>query len=276
MNEPEILIRADPEACSGEAAELITAVLGEAVAARGHAHWATTGGSTPGPIYRRLAVSPLRDRVPWEAVELWWGDERYVPLDHPLSNFEIAASDLLDEAGLSGTSGTGTGGIDVLSGRSPGALIPAENVHPFQTTDAIGRAAGPEWAAERYVETIRAAGVPTDGGWPVFDLVLLGIGPDGHLLSVFPNSDAFDRDEIALAIPAPTHVEPHVPRVTLNPEVLTVARRIIVVSTGGAKADVLGEILGGEVDVRRLPGQMARRGSATWILDDAAAARLPH
>jgi 6-phosphogluconolactonase len=130
-------------------------------------------------------------------------------------------------------------------------------------------------AAERYVETIRGAGVPTDGGWPVFDLVLLGIGPDGHLLSVFPNSEAFDSDDIALAIPAPTHVEPHVPRVTLNPEVLTVARRIIVVSTGAAKADVLGAILGGDVDVRRLPGQMARRPSATWILDEAAAARLP-
>jgi len=274
VSEPEIVVLADPEACAATAAERIAANVIEAADLRGTAHWVTTGGSTPGAIYRRLAVSPLRDEIPWQRVQLWWGDDRFVPFDHPLSNVAIAEADLLDMAATSGTSGTGASGVDVLVGRSPGAPIPAENVHPFPIPQAIGEGQGPQWAAERYVEILRAAGPPTDGGWPVFDLVLLGIGPDGHLLSVFPGSEAFDRDDIAMGIPAPTHVEPHVPRVTLNPRVLEKARRLLVVSHGASKAAVLADILGSEPDVRRLPAQLARREGAAWILDEAAAAQL--
>jgi len=274
VSEPEIVVLADADACAATAANRIAAVLVEAVNLRGTAHWATTGGSTPGAIYRRLAVSPLRDEIPWDRVHLWWGDDRFVPFDHPLSNVGIAEADLLDMAATSGTSGTGASAIDVLVGRSPGAPIPAQNVHPFPIPQAIANGQGPEWAAERYVAMLRADGPPTEGGWPVFDLVLLGIGPDGHLFSVFPGSEAFDRDVIAMGIPAPTHVEPHVPRVTLNPRVLDTARRVLVVSHGQGKAAVLADILGSEPDVRRLPAQLARRGGATWILDEAAAAQL--
>jgi 6-phosphogluconolactonase len=274
-NEPEILVLPDADACSTAAAEHIAAILVEAAAARGTAHWATTGGSAPAAIYRRLAVAPLRDDVPWEQVQVWWGDDRFVPFDHPLSNVAIAYADLLDIGATSGESGTGASGVDVLAGRSAGAPIPAGNVHPFPIPQAIAEGRGPDWTAERYVEMLRADGPPTEGGWPAFDLVFLGIGPDGHLLSVFPDSEAFDSDEIALGIPAPTHVEPHVPRVTLNPRVLDTGRRLLVVSHGEGKADVLAAILAGDRDVRRLPAQLARRPGATWILDEAAAARLP-
>jgi 6-phosphogluconolactonase len=274
MTEPEIVVLADPDACADAAAERIVATLASAVAERGRAHWATTGGSTPGAIYRRLARPPLRDEVPWGGVELWWSDDRFVPGDHPLSNAKIAMSDLIDAASFTGQSGTGGSGVDVHAGRTAGAPLPADNVHPIPTGEAIGLGRGAAWAAERYIEMIRADGPPTDGGWPVFDLVLLGIGPDGHIMSIFPDSEAFDISRVALAIPAPTHVEPHVDRVTLHPRVVDVARSVLVVVLGSGKAALLADILESEPDPRRLPAQVARRSGATWILDAAAAANL--
>jgi 6-phosphogluconolactonase len=272
--EPEIAIRPDPEACARTAAGLIAAALIDAARDRGRAHWATTGGSTPAAIYRNLTVPPLRDRVPWELVELWWGDERFVPADHPLSNAEIAESDLLEIGALSGQSGTGSSGADVVGRRTAGAPIPAANVHPIPTGQAIGQGVGPIWAAQGYAEMLREVGPPVEGRWPAFDLILLGIGPDGHVLSVFPGSETFDRDDTVVAVPAPTHVEPHVARVTLNPRVLDVARRIIVVSHGAAKAGVIAEVLGPERDERRWPAQLARKPGATWVLDEAAASAI--
>ena len=274
MSEPDIVVLPDAEACAQDAAERIATILAAAAVDRGRAHWATTGGSTPGAIYRRLAAPPLRDDVPWDRVELWWADDRFVPFDHPLSNVKIATSELLASAALGGRSGTGASGIDVVAGRTAGVALPAANVHPFPNAEAIGRGLGAAWAAERYVELLRDVGPPTEGGWPVFDLILVGIGPDGHLFSVFPDSAAFEESRVALAIPAPTHVEPHVERVTLHPRVLDVAREIVVVVTGASKAAVLADVLQSEPEPRRLPAQVARRDGAVWILDEAAAANL--
>ena len=106
-------------------------------------------------------------------------------------------------------------------------------------------------------------------------MLLLGVGRDGHLLSVFPGSPAIGSAELAMAIPAPTHIEPHVPRLTLNPAVIGAARQVLVVATGAAKASVLGEIFGPTRDPARWPAQLALRDNATWILDEASAAGLP-
>jgi 6-phosphogluconolactonase len=95
------------------------------------------------------------------------------------------------------------------------------------------------------------------GGWPSFDMLLLGVGADGHLLSVFPGSPALDSGELALGIPAPTHIEPHVERVTLNPAVIGVARQVIVVISGAEKADAVATVFGSEVDPHRWPAQLA-------------------
>lgn len=267
VSEPEIVILADRELAAGEAATRIAASLADAVAVRARADWATTGGSTPVAIYRHLAAPPLADAVPWDDVHVWWGDDRYVPRDHPQSNVKPFDDVLLDIADLE--EGTGGGGY-------PRVTLPVENVHPFPTGEAIGRGAGAAWCAAALADELRAAGLPQQAGWPVFDLMLLGIGPDGHILSVFPGSEAFDATELALAVPAPTHIEPRVERVTLNPAVVEVARQVIVVVHGAEKAPALAEVLGPELDPRRWPAQLARRAGAVWILDEAAASGLPN
>jgi 6-phosphogluconolactonase len=142
------------------------------------------------------------------------------------------------------------------------------------TSEAIAGNHDTDWCAAQYAEMLRAGGPPLENGWPVFDVALLGVGPDGHVLSVFPGSATFDRSEVVLGVPAPTHVEPHVARVTLNPAVLGVARTVFVVAHGESKAEILPDVLHGPRDPRRLPAQLARRGGATWILDRAAARLL--
>jgi 6-phosphogluconolactonase len=274
MDEPTIVTLPDPEACSLAAAERIVEILDVAIDTRGEAHWATTGGSAPVGIYQHLAGS-LRDEIDWRKVRLWWTDDRFVPFDHPLSNVKLAVDHLLDASAFSGASGTGASGADVLTGHLPGVPIRAVDVHPFPTGDAIGEGRDPDWCAARYVSELRADGPDeNDDGIPVLDLILLGVGPDGHILSVFPNSETFDKAEWALGVPAPTHVEPHVPRVTLNPSLVGAAHDVVVVSHGAGKAEILRDVLRGPVEPRRLPAQLARRPGATWFLDRAAAGLL--
>jgi 6-phosphogluconolactonase len=232
----------------------IVAALGTAIDARGVAHWATTGGSAPDPIYRALVEPPLRDRIDWSRVEVWFGDERFVPRADRLSNVGLVDAILL----------------------APGDGVPIrpERVHPVPVDAALADGGGPGEAAERYAAELAAA-IPTLGRWPVFDLVIVGIGPDGHVLSVFPGSEAIGAEATVLPIPAPTHVEPHVPRVTLNPAILDVAAQLFAIAFSASKALILGDVFGPLRDERRWPSQRVRREGAVWFLDEAAAARLP-
>ena len=267
MSEPEIIVVADAAAASALAGERIAASLRAAVDARGRADWATTGGSTPVGIYRYLASPAHVSDAPWPDVHVWWGDDRYVPQDHALSNAKPFYDVMLDVAHREEGTAVGDGHV--------GVPIPLDHLHPFRTTEAIGEARGAAACAAELAAELRAAGLPTVDGWPVLDLILLGVGADGHVLSVFPGSAAFESDAWALAIPAPTHIEPHVERVTLNPAVVRVAKEILVVMHGAGKGEILGTIFGPEVDPVRWPAQLARREGATWILDEAAAANLP-
>ncbi len=267
MSEPEILVVSDADAATALAGDRVAAALRAAFEARGRADWATTGGSSSVGIYRHLATPAHVNDAPWPAVHVWWGDDRYVPRDHALSNVKPFEDILLDVAGHE--EGTSLGGSAAV------VPLPIANVHPFRTTEAIGTGRGAAACATELAEELRAAGLPVVNGWPVFDLVLLGVGADGHVLSVFPGSAAFESKDWALAIPAPTHIEPHVQRVTLNPAILAVANELVVVAFGPEKASVLGDIFGAEVDPSRWPAQLARREGATWILDRAAAANLP-
>ncbi len=256
--EPAVTVFADPEALADAAAERLAAALIRAVEQRGRADLATTGGSTTAALYVRLTAAPLRDRVRWPAVHLWWGDDRFVPRDHPLSNVFAVDEILLEEI--------------------HGVPIPVEQVHPWPTGRAIAEDRGQDWCADAYAAEVRAD-LPLDpAGTPVFDLVLLGIGPDGHLLSVFPGSQAIGSDRLALGIPAPAHIEPHLPRVTFNPSILAAAPEILVMVSGSAKAAILARILDGPrvepAAPAGLPAQLARRASASWFVDAAGAALL--
>ncbi|MBM4407093.1 MAG: 6-phosphogluconolactonase [Chloroflexi bacterium] len=272
--EPTLIVLPDPESVAAAAAGLVAETLHAAGMAHGRVDFATTGGSTPVAIYPHLARDPLRALVPWERLRLWWSDDRFVPRDHPLSNVQPAESVLLRVAAWSGESGQGVQGDDIDAGLTEGVWLSPDTIHPFPCTEAIARGVGPQWCAATYDALLRAAGPRQAGDWPVFDLMLLGLGPDGHIMSVFPGSDTFDSPAWAAAVPAPTHVEPHLPRVTLTPGVLRAAERVLVVTTGAAKADVVARIFADRADERALPGRLARRRGATWILDEAAAAGL--
>lgn len=269
MTEPEIVVLPDEAAVALAAAERIAAGLVRAVEERGRADWVTTGGSMAPAIYRRLAAEPFRESIPWPSVHVWWGDDRFVPRDHPLSNIKPFDDILLAIYWTQGGQ-TAMG----QSGQGLPVPLPLENIHPFPTTAAIGRARDAAWCAAQLAAELRDQGPEAMDGWPVFDVIVVGIGADGHLLSVFPGSAAFDANELALAVPAPTHIEPHVERVTLNPAVLAVARSVLVVAQGVGKAAVIGDIFGSDPDPRRLPAQLARGANAAWILDDAAGAVL--
>jgi 6-phosphogluconolactonase len=130
-------------------------------------------------------------------------------------------------------------------------------------------------AAQHYAESITRHILLARGGVPRFDVLLTGLGTDGHVLSIFPGSPALADDApIALAIPAPEHVEPHIARVTLSAKAIAEAGLVIVMAVGENKADIVARVLGTEHDVSRWPAQSALSDNATWLLDEAAAAGL--
>lgn len=265
MTQPTLSIVPTAADVSTAAAEFIVNTLAAALRERGVAHWCTTGGSSAPGIYRALRAAPLRTALDWSRVHTWWGDDRFVAAGDPLSNV-TPFDDVLREPGV-------------------GLSIPDANVHPVPVAEAMAGGGGPDGAAAAYEAELRAAG-PTAGvlrpaarrdhpllGVPAFDLVILGVGPDGHILSVFPGSFVFDIPGWVASVPAPTHVEPHVPRVTMHPKLVQAARSVLVVTAGASKADVLAEAWAGG-DPRDVPLRTTLAANATWLLDAAAAARL--
>jgi len=274
VSEPALEIHASADAGAAAAADRIAAALTAAVERRGWAHWATTGGSTPVAIYRALADDPYRRSVPWDRVHVWWGDDRFVPRDHPLSNVLPLDQVLVRASAFAGISGAGDVGPDVEQGLEAGVYIPSDQIHAMPMGPALGAGHDTAWVASRYGEALRAAGLPpAANGYPTLDVIVLGAGPDGHILSCFPGSTAFDGAWVA-AVPAPTHLEPKVPRVSLHPAFVEAAREAIVMAYGAGKADMLATALASTIDPARWPIQHARRSNATWILDEAAAAKL--
>jgi 6-phosphogluconolactonase len=193
--------------------------------------------------------------MPWTQTHIWFGDDRFVPRADPLSNVYPLDAQLLS-ARADGT---------------PSPLSPSA-VHPWPTdgTDA-------QHAVSVYLEELRGAGVPhTPTGFPIFDLVLIGVGGDGHCLSVFPDSPlALDGAPVAAGVPAPTHIEPHVPRLSFSLGVLTSAREVLTLAPGAGKAEALARIFDNSTTIADAPARAAVLPTATWLLDTASAALLP-
>lgn len=251
----EVLVAADPAAVAAAAAERISAWLNEALDSRPLAHLALTGGSSAAHLAAEWRKPFWHAAVPWERIHLWWGDERLVPGDHPDSNYGAAFRDLLSAGGLP---------------------VPRQNVHPVPVDTAVADDRDADWTATVYRdEVLTFLPRAKAGGLPAFDVILLGVGPDGHILSVFPGSPALDPDApLVMAVPAPTTVDPKVPRITLNPQLLEAATHVMPMVGGASKAQVVKRILAGPRDPRALPAQFATGHNATWLLDRAAAAEL--
>lgn len=271
----EVVVLADEKEVAAEAARRTIAAIRDAIAARKVAHVALTGGSTAVPLYRELADPVHRGEADWSRVHLWWGDERFVPIDHPESNAGLAYRLLLAIAARAAESGSGAQAVDVDAGDVPGLPIDPQNVHPIEVEETLSESEPVELAAQMYSAELTEHLPLARHATPRFDLVMTGVGPDGHIMSIFPGSPALAPDApVALAVPAPEHVEPRLPRVTLAARVLPVAGLVLVMAAGNSKAEILEKILGPERDPNRWPGQAALLPNAVWLLDQEAASRL--
>jgi len=204
---------------------------------------ALSGGTTPKGMYARLAQDPYRGLVPWPALQVFWGDERHVPPDHPDSNYRMASETLLSKV-----------------------PVPAANVHRIraENPDAVA-------AAKEYAASLRAFFRLRDGETPRFHLVLLGVGADGHVASLFPGSEALR--ERADLVAAPWVESLGVRRITLTPPALTNAACILLLACGGAKQAAIRQVLSGDGTVETCPALLLReaRGRVVIIADRAAA-----
>jgi 6-phosphogluconolactonase len=238
---PDVRVFPEINELSLRAAEAAVKTINDAVHANGRCSLVLSGGSTPRPLYRLLA-SRFREQISWAHVHMFWGDERYVPADDAHSNFRMAKEALLDHV-----------------------PCPAANIHPMPTT-----LSAPEAAARDYEATLKSyfAGRP-----PTFDLLLLGLGPEGHTASLFPGSPALEETtRWVLAVTAPA--DPPM-RLTLTFPVLNRTANIYFLVTGSNKARALHHVLTGTADPHRFPAAGVRIASGTliWWVDREAAAQ---
>ena len=228
-----------------QAASLFVRLAREAASAQGRFNVALSGGSTPRGVFKLLTEDEVRERIPWSHVHIFWGDERCVASTHPESNYRMAEETLLT--------------------RVP---IPSENVHRIPAERA------PEQAASDYEQTLREALALSKDELPRFDLVFLGMGPDGHTASLFPETAGL-KETKRLVISH--YVEKlKVSRITLAPFVLNNAAHVVFLVCGADKASTLKDVLQGPHQPDFLPAQLIRpvNGTLLWLVDQDAAGLL--
>ena len=239
MANKRIIVAADLAALVEQAAKRIADRIGQA---GDRAAICATGGSTPKPVYERLAKEPYRSELPWDRTHWFWGDDRFVALEDDRSNAGMTINALLAQVS-----------------------VPDANIHPIPTG-----AATPEEAARIYQAELRRfyGRDQLDPAAPLFDLVLLGLGSDGHTASLFPGLSAVEEtDRWAVGVD-PAGLAPFVPRVTLTFAALASTREMLFLVCGEGKREVLGRVLAGE----NLPATRATAtGELVWLVDRDAA-----
>ena len=248
-----IEIQSDSTSLARAAAHYFVTLANEAIANRGRFAVALAGGSTPKATYKLLATQEFAERVDWSRVHIFWGDERCVPPEHPDSNYRMACEAWLDHVPL-----------------------PAGNVY------RIRGELEPAWGASEYEETLRTFFSPSareeesEGEMAIacFDLILLGMGDDGHTASIFPGTTAID--EQTLWVMAHFVENLHAWRITLTPVTINAAADVIFVVSGSGKANRLRQVLTGPYRPNSLPAQIIKpdTGRLRWLVDSAAAAFL--
>lgn len=245
-DELELAVCRDAADVSRRAADLFLRLAREADARYRAFTVALSGGSTPKGLYARLAQEPYRTEVPWNLIHVFWGDERCVPPDHADSNYKLAYDALLSQVAL-----------------------PETNIHrvPTDTGDCA------QAAADYAQELVTFFGLE-GRALPHFDLLLLGVGDDGHTASLFPGQPALDEREALVVASPPGRLPPPVDRVTLTLPVLNAARHVVFLATGAGKREIVARILAGRdaAEGDLLPAQRVRPadGTLTWIVDQAA------
>jgi len=240
---PRVILAADREELARTAAEQL---LARVTAATGRTAVCLTGGSSPEGLYRLLATEPYRSRLPWDRVHWFMGDDRFVPVTHELSNMGMARRLFLDR-------------VDV----------PADHIHPIPTV-----ARSPEAAARLYqAELERFYGRDRlDPAAPLFALVLMGLGDDGHTASLFPHAPALDETEHWVVGVAQAGLAPFVPRVTLTFPALASTREMLFLVTSADKRQILARVFSGE----DLPAHRAHAdGELVWLVDRGASGPIP-
>ena len=243
---PEIQVFANPETLTQAAAAEFVRHVQQAIEARGRFTIALSGGSTPKSLYALLATPPWRNQIPWKQVHFFWGDERHVPPSDSNNNFRMTQERLLFHV-----------------------PIQCENVHRIEAENPDAQA-----AAAQYEQDLKQFFQLGEHQFPRFDLVLLGMGANGHTASLFPGTDAVHEQTRLVA--APWVEELHSDRITLTPPVLNNALEVIFFVTGAEKAATLKAVLEGAYQPDRLPAQIIRptKGKVVWMIDRAAARLL--
>src|SRR6185312_8623021 len=237
-----------PAETAEAAAQLFTRAATESVEKRGRARIAISGGTTPKAMFALLAdpAQPFLKQIPWDKLDLYWVDERSVPPTHADSNYRMTNEALLSKVPL-----------------------PPENIHRMEGE------LDPEVAAARYESVIRNSFKLEGAETPTFDLILLGMGDDGHTASLFPHTEAInDLTDIATANRVP---QKDTWRITLTWPVINQGREVAFLIEGEAKAQVLHDVLLGPYQPDTFPSQIIRpaSGRLTLLLDSAAASKLP-
>ena len=231
---------ADPAAMATAAAERVIVRISENA---GRIAICLTGGSSPRQLYQLLGTDVYRSKIPWQRVHWFIGDERFVPADDPLNNMGVARAIFLDQC------------------------APASNIHPIPTSTADP--ADPDRGAALYESELKSfyGADDLDPDWPLFDLVLMGVGPDGHTASLFPGYPALDETKGWVVGVPKANVTPFVPRVTLTLPTLASCREMLFEVAGADKRAILTRVFAGE----NLPASRARStGETVWLVDQAA------